>query len=145
MHFKKKSLSSLYGSWLRNKLKSFELHGKNNSSQFKKKYNWLWSLCPICINAFIILAYVNIFIINYQIIFSFFENLLNYIHSVMKILFIILMCVSVQFIHLIIFLFMIESKALFGWEKKVEGKKVRGKIVEGMKVRRKWMESRMFI
>jgi hypothetical protein len=28
-------------------------------------------------------------------------------------------------------------KALFGWEKKVEGKKVRGMIVEGMNVDRK--------
>jgi hypothetical protein len=32
---------------------------------------------------------------------------------------------------------------LFGWERKVKGKKVRGKNVGGMKVSRKWMESEM--
>jgi hypothetical protein len=36
-------------------------------------------------------------------------------------------------------------KAMFGYKKKVEGKKVRGKIIEGKKVNRKWMESRMII
>jgi hypothetical protein len=38
-----------------------------------------------------------------------------------------------------------ESKALFGWERKVEGKKVREKNVEGMKVGRKWMKSEMIV
>jgi acetyl-CoA carboxylase beta subunit len=38
-----------------------------------------------------------------------------------------------------------EPKALFGWERKVEGKKVRGKNIEGMKVSRKWMESGMIV
>ena len=34
---------------------------------------------------------------------------------------------------------------MFGCKKKVEGKKVRGMIIEGKKVNRKWMESRMII
>jgi hypothetical protein len=34
---------------------------------------------------------------------------------------------------------------LFGWEKKVEGKKVRGMIVEGMNVDRKWVESEVIL
>jgi hypothetical protein len=36
-------------------------------------------------------------------------------------------------------------KALFGLQRKVEGKKVRGKNVKGMKVSRKWVESEIIL
>jgi hypothetical protein len=37
-----------------------------------------------------------------------------------------------------IYIKLLVLKALFGWERKVEGKKVRGKNAEGMNVSRKW-------